>query len=436
MSREDFSRRRRPFGIAAVGIVGSLLLVVVAGVVLWGPAAPAYTAGDGALRGYGSAPEPAWTLDDATLPGLAGEGRVTVDDQRGDDWLVAYPSDYGRAFVPIDVRTGLPRWPEPVRVGLGDCAINAEHRIGCAVKNGDVPDGFYLIDDDGRAQSAGPLDDTASVTAVGRNFLRVNQFGRQASLRTPEGATLWNRSFAATAYPRLPHNTLVVDTADGRGFILDKADGESIVECDECDVWVYTGGAVTQSGAGAQRELRVYPRTGREISSTPVRTAPSLTVVPGPAALPIFTGTGPGQLMETSGRYEVVDPATGAGLWRLGDPELSKVNARPCGTVVSFRMKDDSRRFYTLADGRALGAMAPPSYLDPDHNLNLLSCVGSSGDGGPDTKVLFASRDKLSAFDAGSGALVWDLDINGTVDSVDGYVVLTQGQSITVLAPS
>ncbi|MFT3660119.1 MAG: hypothetical protein QM809_01615 [Gordonia sp. (in: high G+C Gram-positive bacteria)] len=436
MSRVESRGRRRPLGIAAVGLLGSLVLVLTAGAVLWGPAEPAYTASDGQLRVYTSTPQPAWTLSDENLPGISGSGQITVDDHQERDWLVAYPSAYGRAFLLIDAATGTFRWEEPVHVGLGDCAIDVDHRVGCAIKNGTVPDGFYMIDDEGAPKHAGPLDDSVSVTAVGRDFLRVNQFGRQASLRTPEGVVRWSRSFAGTASPRMSFGTLVVDTSDGRGFVLDPDTGSSIVECESCDVLVYAGGVLTQSGAGDAREITVYRRQGLEISSTPAGQAEGLTVVPGPSNLPILTGTGSGQIMETVGRYEVIDPATGHGLWKVADAQLSKSNTRPCGSVVALAKKDRSRVFYTLADGRALGSMAPPSYLDPDQNLDLLECVGTSGDGRSRTTSLFASRDRLTAFDAETGKPAWTMDINGTAAAVNGYVVLTQGRSITMLAPS
>ncbi|GAA3955638.1 PQQ-binding-like beta-propeller repeat protein [Gordonia caeni] len=430
MSRSDFAQSRRPGGIAAVGVVGSLLLVVVAGLVLWGPSAPEYTAADGVLRDYTSAPSVAWELGDESLPDYAGNGPVTVADHRGTDWLLAYPSGLGRAFLLVDVRNGHQLWDAPVRAGLGDCAISAERRVGCAVKLGDQPDGFYLIDADGTPRTAGPLDDTVQVTAVGADFLRINQFGRQASLRTADGTTRWSRSFAAAATARTDGGLLVVGTADGRGFVLDPATGDDQIACEQCEVMVYPQGVLTVHSAPDHRAVEVFARTGRRVADAPVRTADSMTVVGGDSVLPVLAGTGAGQIMEDAGHYEVIDPATGEGIWQIADPELSKSNTRPCGTLVAFALKDRSRRFYSLEDGTPLGRLAPPSIDAPDENLDLLRCIGSS-----DRTAVFASRSSVTAYNAGSGTLAWRRDINGTATAVDGYVVLTQGTSLSVLRP-
>lgn len=431
MSRSDYSQGRRPLGIAAVGVVGSLLLVVTAGLVLWGPSTSEYTGADGVLRDYSSAPPVAWELDDQSLPDYSGNGPITVADHRGTDWLLAYPSGLGRAFLLVDVRSGHQQWESPVRAGLGDCAINADRRVGCAVKLGDQPDGFYLIDDDGTPREAGPLDDTVHVTAVGTDFLRINQFGRHASLRTLDGTERWDRSFAAAATARVDGELLVINTADGRSFVLDPATGDDQIACEQCEVLVYPQGVLTVRSSPDERTVEVFSRTGRQVADTPVRTADSMTVVGGDSVLPVLAGAGAGQLMEESGHYEVIDPGTGQGIWQIADPELSKSNTRPCGSLVAFALKDRSRRFYDLAEGTPLGRLEPPSVEVPGRNLDLLGCVGSSG-----RTALFANRDTLTAYNAGSGTVAWSRDINGTASDVDGYVVLTQGTSLSVLRPN
>lgn len=431
MPRSDYSSRRRRPGIAALGVLGSLLLVVIAGVVLWGPAETSYRGDDGLLRDYSAAPEVAWSVDDQTLPDYTGSGPIAVADQRGDDWLLSYPSGLGRAFSLVDGRTGEQRWSAPMRAGLGDCALSSDRRVGCAVKLGDRPDGFYLIDDDGTPRPAGPLEDTVQVTAVGADFLRINQFGRQVTLRSPSGTTRWERTFAAAAKATVSGGLLVVTTADGRGFVLDPATGADQLACEQCEVLVYEQGVLTVSGGPDGRQVQVYPRTERDVASTPVRTARSMTVVGGDSVLPVLAGTGVSAMMDDSGHYEVIEPATGAGLWQIADPELSKSNTRPCGDLVAFALKDRSRRFYDLRDGAALGSMPAPSITDPDHNLDVLRCVGSSA-----TTLLMANRSTLSAYDAAAGTLAWDLAINGTASAVGGYVVLTQGTSLSVLRPA
>ncbi|GAA4737966.1 PQQ-binding-like beta-propeller repeat protein [Gordonia alkaliphila] len=429
MSRSDYSSRRRP-GIAAVGILGSLLLVVIAGAVLWGPTEQDHRGDDGLLRDYSAAPETAWTVDDQSLPGYTGSGPITVADQRGADWLLSYPSGLGRSFTLVDGVTGDQRWTTPVRAGLGDCALTGDRRVGCAVKLGDRPNGFYLIDDEGTPQEAGPLDDTVQVTAVGNDFLRINQFGRQVTLRTPAGDARWERAFASAAKATVNGGLLVVTTADGRGFVLDPTTGADLLACEQCDVRVYESGVLTVSNGPDGRQVQVYPRTDRSVAATPVRTARSMTVVSGDSVLPVLAGTGAAAMMEDSGHYEVIDPATGKGLWQIADPELSKSNTRACGDIVAFARKDRSRRFFDLRDGAALGSMAPPSITDPEHNLDLLRCVGSSG-----STLLMASRATLTAYDAAAGTIAWDREINGTAAAVNGYVVLTQGTELSVLRP-
>lgn len=437
MPRSDRPARRRPGGIAAVGVLGALALVVAAGLVLWGRPAPSHPAVTGVLADYRDRPAVAWSLDDSRLPGYAGTGGVRVADHRGGDWLLSYPSNLGgssaqgRSFLLVDAATGAPHWRAPVRAGLGDCALTAAHRVGCAVKLGDRPDGFYLIGDDGSPEPAGPLDDTVRVTAVGDDFLRIDQSGRHAVLRSATGVRRWSRDFPAAATARLTGTDLIVESVDGHGFVLDPATGADLLACAECTVLDYPGGLLTLGADSGGAAVSVYPRHAGVPAAAPVRVATGMTVVNGPSVLPVLTGTGPEQVLADAGRYEVVDPATGAGLWQIADPELSKSHTRPCGSVVALASKDRSRRFFTLADGTPLGSLPPPAIDDPDHNLDLLRCVGSSAG-----TVLFASPDVLTAFDLHSGAVAWDLDINGTVADVDGTVVLSEGSSLRVLRPN
>ncbi|GAC57870.1 hypothetical protein GOHSU_27_00060 [Gordonia hirsuta DSM 44140 = NBRC 16056] len=432
MSRSDHSPHRRIPGIAAVGVVGALLLAVVAGAVMWGRPGPDYAAAVGALRDYSAAPDVAWSIDDTVLPDYEGTGPVAIADQRGHDWLLTYPSGLGRAVLLLDGRTGEPRWPAPVQAGLGSCAIGAGSTVACAVKLGDLPDGFYLIDDDGGASPAGPLDDTVTVTAVGGDFLRIDQSGLRMSLRSQSGRVRWERQFDAAATPRMVDGLLTVATADGRSYVLNPTSGTDMLACAQCDLRVYPTGVLAVYTAPGEQRVEVFPRSrsGKKVAGEPVRTAASMAVVPGPSTLPVLTGVGADQVLAAAGRFEIVDPATGEGLWTIADPELSKSHARPCGTLVTFAMKDRSRRFFDLAGGTGLGTLPPPAIGDPGANLDVLRCVGSTGD-----IAVFAGGDKLTAFDAVGGEPLWDYDIAGPVLVVDGYLALIQGSELIVLQP-
>lgn len=418
--------------MAVVGVVGALLLFATAGVVLWGGGAPSSPGTAGALRDYSSEPAEAWSIGDADLPDY-GTGPVALIDSRGDDWLLSYPTGLGRSITLLDGRSGAQRWPTPVDVGLGDCAITAARTVGCAIKLGKRPDGFYVIDEDGTPQPAGALDDTVAVTAVGNNFLRVTQGGRLASLRTPTGRTVWNRIFSAAATATVVDDVLTVATADGRGFVLDPENGQDILTCAQCDLRVYPQGVLTVRTASGSQRVEVYPRTGtaRTVSGQSVRTAEAMTVLSGASILPVLTGVGPTQIMADSGHYEVVDPVTGEGRWNLVDPELSKVHTRPCGTLVAVAMKDRTRRFFTLADGAELGSLPAPEAGDPNGKLDVMSCVGSH-----ETTAVFASGDTLSAINAETGTIAWNREIAGPALNVNGYLALIQGSELIVLQPT
>ena len=418
--------------MAAVGIVGALLLFVGSGVVLWAGDTPTLPGQAGALRDYSSEPAEAWSIGDADLPDY-GAGPVALADARGDDWLLSYPTGVGRSITLLDGGTGTQRWPAPVDVGLGDCAVTAQHKVGCAIKLGKRPDGFYVIDGDGTPQPAGALDDTVSVTAVGNNFLRITQGGRLTSLRTPTGLILWNRIFSAAATATVIDDVLTVATADGRGFVLDAETGHDVLSCAQCDVRVYPQGVlIVRTAAGGQR-VDIHPRTGpdRIVSGQSVRTAENMTVLSGASVLPVLTGVGPGQIMATSGQYEVPDPITGKGLWSLADPELSKVHTRPCGTLVAVAMKDRTRRFFTLSGGAELGSLPAPAVGDPNGKLDVMSCVGTH-----ETTAVFASGDTLSAINAETGTITWNREIAGPTLNVNGYLTLIQGSELIVLHPT
>ncbi|MFM9377677.1 hypothetical protein [Gordonia sp. VNK21] len=419
-------------GMGSLALVLSALLAITAGLVMWGRPDASFSAGDGLLRSYQHEPSTAWAIDDADLPGYSGSGAITVDDHAGDDWLLAYPSGLGRSIVLVDGSSGRRQWSAPVRVGLGDCAINADHQIGCAIKLGDVDDGFYRADHGtGELERVGDLDDTARVTAVGRNFLRVNQTGYQAGLRTLEGREIWSRVFAAAVTPSYRHGTLTAETADGSGFVLDPKTGDDITACTDCRVRVYPGGVLLDRTALDDRSVSVHPRRGSTVASRPVRSVAGLTVLNQPSTLPVLTATGSSAFLSTSGHFEIIDPATGDLLWQIADDSLSKANSRPCGDTIALARLDRSRVFFDLADGTRLGELPPPAVDQPDRDLDKLDCVGSAGH-----VVVYGSGSQLTAYDADAGKTAWMLPINGTAGIVDGYLVLTQGTSLSVLRPN
>ncbi|GAA1481155.1 hypothetical protein GCM10009624_15950 [Gordonia sinesedis] len=428
-ARSAGTARRLPFGIGTVVLVLCAALVASAGAVLaiGTPDDPAETYTAGVLRDYRSSPEVAWTQSSDTLPDYRGDGAVEVADTWQDQWLLAYPSGLGRAFLLVDRYTGKPLWSSQITVGLGDCAFTQTGRLGCAVKLGDRPDGFYLVTDDGTATPTSDLDDTARVLGVGDNFVRVNQSGYRVTLRTPAGQTRWSRTFGAAASARFVDGVLIVATVDGSEFVLDPATGTDRVSCSQCDIRAYPTGIAVVSTEFGDEKVSMYSTAGGTVAPRPVSESGGLTVLDAPSTLPVLTATGDNDVMATQGRYEIRDPAQARALWTISDPELSKANARPCGSLVSFARKDGSRVTYRLRDGRQIAAMPAPD--SPDRNISTLSCVGSSADG-----MVFVNANQLTAFSG--GRVSWEQDISGSASAVDGYIVVTQGTTVSVLRPN
>ncbi|MEE4021976.1 hypothetical protein V1Y59_02705 [Gordonia sp. PKS22-38] len=425
--------RRLPFGIGTVTMVLVAAMIATVGVVL-AIGTPEnqqqeYVAGQ--LRGYEREPDDAWTHSDETLPDYQTGGGIEVADTHADQWLLSYPSGLGRAYQLVDKRSGATIWGEPVVAGLGDCAFDEFGQVGCAVKVGGISDGFYLVDDDGPG-SPTPLDDTKQVIGLGTNYLRIDQAGYQVTLRTPNGRELWSRTFAAAATADVrPDGVLLVTTADGGHFVLDPDTGADRLSCTQCTITTYPSGIAVQYNEFGQERVETHAVEGGVVRTPPTTVAEGLRIVPGPSVLPVLTGTGDGQVQATQGRYEIRDPARSEALWQITDPELSKANTKPCGTEVAFALKDRSRVFYTLVDGEPVGRMEPPSFDAPAENLDNLNCIGSAG-----TELVFANPDQVTAVDTESGEIAWTRPIIGSAEAVDGYVVLRQGTTLTVLRPN
>ncbi|MGB6243828.1 PQQ-binding-like beta-propeller repeat protein [Gordonia sp. (in: high G+C Gram-positive bacteria)] len=420
-------------GMAAVAAAGSVALAVTAGVVLSGTPRSATPAAPGVLQSYAVAPTQAWTLDDSVLPGVGGGGAITVAATDGDDWLIAYPAGIRREYLLIDARNGSPRWDRPVDAGFGACAINERHQVGCAIRlRIDGPEnGFYLVDrSNGELTRTSDGDDTAALLGFGDGFVHVNQTGYQVSLRTPDGATRWSRTFAAAATATDAGGALLVSTADDTHHVIDPADGTDRLSCSQCTVDVYPGGLAVTSTRIDHESVAFHPFTAGGVSRTPVGTASRMRVVRGPSTLPVLAPAGTGSALDAAGRYEIVDPATGRTRWRLDDPELSKASPRPCGPVLSVARKDRSRVFFDLADGTRRGESPPPALDDPDANLDSATCLGAS-----DEVAVFANPNQLTAVGVDSGRQVWSQPLLGSAESVDGTIVLRQGSTLTALRP-
>lgn len=428
--------RRLPFGIGSVVAVLCVVMVVGAGAVLiGGPTDSDDTDYDfGLLRDYRSTPDVAWTLTDADLPGYAGAGQIKVTDTYHDTWLVSYPSGIGRAFMAVDRRNGRARWDQPVRAGLGDCAFTETGQVGCAIELGDPPTpAFYLVDPDGTISGSSALDGTSTVFGWASNFLRINKFGYQVSLVAPGGRTLWTQRFAQAVVRdrvQISDGVAVLPTADGSEYALRRSDGEARVSCTQCRMQLYPGGLVVQYDEAANQRVAMFGLANGRLDSAPTSVVPGVRVVSGTSTKPVLAIQG--SVFASHGVYSVYDPAGHDETWQVVDEQVSKAGARPCGSLLSLARIDGSRVMFELSDGSRLGGMPPPDPRHPETNLDLLRCVGSSGD-----LMVVAGWGQVSAM-APDGEVRWAVALSGdgAASAVDGYVVLTQGTTLSVLRPS
>ncbi|NMO00921.1 hypothetical protein HH308_06800 [Gordonia sp. TBRC 11910] len=429
MSGQRNSVTRR-FGIGTVVAICSVLLVAAVGVVLSIKTPPA--TGDGRLRDYSSAPDVAWTVDRDTLPGYGEGTEITVAGTWMDRWLLAYPSGLGRAYLMVSAVSGHPVWDNPIRVGLGGCALNGDGIVGCAMRLGDHPDGFYLADlDTGKLSAPTDLDATTQVVGLGQNFVRIDDAGYRVMLSKPSGEEIWTRTFASATTARYDDGVLVATGSDGTNVVLDAATGAGELSCTACDISLYPTGIAVQHNTYGHEGVDFYGIVDGVLNtSQPTYRATRIQLVRGRSTLPVLTGVGEATVQDTQGHFEIRDPAKPKALWAITDPELSKAGARPCGGAVSFALKDRSRVVYRLSDGRSLGKGPSPDVGNPDADIDQLTCVGAS----PSTMV-FANNNQLNGFRIADGTH-WELPIIGTAQAVDGYIVLHQGQSMSVLAPN
>lgn len=389
--------------------------------------------GFGQLRSYaGGHPDTAWTrgIDDLPDFGSSG-GSVTVADTHGSTWLLAYPSGLGRAFLAVDRHDGAARWNKPIIVGLGSCAFNGVGKIACAIKVGNAPDGYYLVDEgSGELGPAQPLQDTGRMIGVGKDFIRVDQLGYRVSATGPDGATRWSRTFADSAFPSYIAEADLVDVrlADASHVLIDPHTGHTKLSCGTCTVSAYpTGLAISHTGD--EGAIDFYGFHNGKLVPTPTHTSRSMQVFGGPDVLPVVGGTGLATVNQTHGRFEVRDPAKEKGLWSVGDDALSKARPMACGKLVAFARKDGSRDVMRLdSKGTVLGRLPAPDRQRPDTNLAELRCIGSFG-----SVIVAANDNQITAFDGDRGTIAWEVPINGTASNVAGHIVVRQGATISVL---
>ena len=271
-------------------------------------------------------------------------------------------------------------------------------------------------------------ESAATVLGLGPNFVHVNQSGYQVSMRSAAGKTLWSRTFAGAAKVRSARSALIIETSDGASFVVDPRTGSDRVACAQCTVDEFaTGLTVTTTKSGSE-SVEFYPFTTSSVVEEPSGRADRARVVRGPSTYPVIAPAGEGSSLAGAGRYEIIDPGTGEALWNIADPELSKANARPCGTVISVARKDRSRVFFTLSDGTRRGSMPPPALDQPDANLDAATCLGASDD-----VAVFANPNQLTAYDINTGQLRWTRTLLGTAEDVDGQIVLRQGSTLSKL---
>lgn len=427
--------RRLPFGIGTTVVILAIAMIASVGVVLaiGTPDRPANGYHYGQLRSYAHQPEVAWSISNQTLPDYISSDRIDIVGTHAGAWLLSYPAGIGRAYLMVERGTGRHLWTHPLRAGTGSCDVNADGIVGCAVNaSSELASGFYLLDDDGNPGSAMPLDDTALVTGVGSDFLRISSSGYRVSMDRPDGHTLWSRSFARAATAKvLDDGLLQISTSDAGRFIVDPASGSTKLHCTNCTITAFPTGITVEYPDPGNTIFESYAVTDGVLDTTRVARVRGVRVLTGPSTMAVLTQTGDPQMQAMQGAYVVVDPAKAGARWQISDEELSKANTRPCGTAVAFALKSRSRSIYSLADGTHLGSLPAPAFSEPEENLDNLRCVGSSGG-----TLIVTSTSQISAVDVAAGRFTWSVDVNGLVDSVDGYLVAREGTSLRVFAPN
>ncbi|MEO9326667.1 hypothetical protein [Gordonia aurantiaca] len=430
-SRARAISARLPFGIGTVVLICCAALLVTAGVVLFGgdPKVDDTDYAYGELRDYERRPTTAWTIvGHQHLPDHRDGVPIEVADAAGDKWLISYPSGLGRSFTMIERRTGKVLWDTPINAGQGDCAFNASGQVGCAVELGSpLDDGFYLIDETGAPTRTARYLDTRKVVGLGTNFLRVNKVGHQLSLTTPAGKTIWARTFAAPIVGiEVDGDIVVIKTADASQYLINPVDGGNRIGCEQCTITLYPSGVTVEHQQYGQEKVTTYAIVNGRVDPDPVTEAAGLQVESGPSVLPLLTASN--RIFAGRGEYEVRDPARRTARWRIADRELSKSGAIACGSLVNFGLLDGSRTTYAITDGTHIGSGPPPGPTTPI--LANPACVGSAGN-----TMILLNQGQLTALKP-DNTVAWEQPMgSGRVKVVDGYLVLGEGDTLSVLRP-
>lgn len=416
-------------GIGFAVFLLSIVMVVAVGAVFAMDTPPEDTSeyDGGTLRSYPSEPAERWSLDLSDMRTYGSGATPLVVGTHHDTWLISYPSGDGTTYLAVNRGDGQRLWAQPIDAGLGSCAINGRGQVGCAVRLADRPDGFYIADlDSGELGSLSALDNTQAVTGYGPDFLRVNSSGYQVSRNSPDGTEIWARTFAGAATVEVNGTIAIVRASDGTQHLIDPDTGDDLFGC-ACDLVVYPTGIAAQfSERGAQRVEFLRPDGTRTSDNAKQQ------LVPGPSTLPITTGAGSEQIFQTQGTYAAFDPQQKTRLWQVTDPELSKVGARPCGSTVSFARKDGTRSVLDIVSADKLGELPRSDAMDPSANIDILGCIGQGGN-----IIVFGANSQLTAYDFTSGAVAWQRSVvGGRPTVVDGYIVLEEGTTLSLLAPS
>ncbi len=150
----------------------------------------------------------------------------------------------------------------------------------------------------------------------------------------------------------------------------------------------------------------------------------------GPSTLALLTASN--RIFADRGEYEVRDPARQGALWRISDRELSKSGgAIACGSLVNFGRLDGSRTTYALADGKHIGSGPPPGPEQPILANPRLHRV----DGHHHDPLESGTADRPDAGEhrgLGTGRRLPP----GLIKVIEGYIVLSEGATMSVLRPN
>lgn len=416
-------------GIGFVVFLLSIIMVVTVGAVMAIDTPPQRTTDyeNGQLRSYPIEPEERWSLDLSDMRTYDAGATPLVAGTFEDTWLISYPSGLGNTYLAIDRRGGERLWPQPIDAGLGSCALNARGEVGCAVRLGDHPDGFYTAElDTGELDSVSDLDSTQAVTGYGPDYLRVNSSGYQVSRNTPDGTEVWARTFAGAATVEVDGDVAIVRASDGTQHLIDPATGDDRFGC-SCDLVIYPTGIAAQFTERDAQRIEFLLPDGTSTSNNDKQ-----QLVPGPSTLAVTTGAGSEQIYQTQGTYAAYDPQQATRLWQVSEAELSKVGARPCGDTVAFARKDGTRAVLDLATADKLGELPRSDPMSPSTNIDILGCVGQGGN-----TIVFGGNSQLTAYNIATGTVAWQRSVVGGQPAVvDGYLVLEEGTTLSLLAPS